>query len=174
MVMIAYSSSIASAGLAERISAAMPAAAGAAALVPWKPVNPVTVVSTSSGAARSGFWRSSGDASGVPLASKKCVTGPRELKASGVCGVLKSDAATARAPRAEAASGPIDPAFDECSIASGGPLTYAMYFMNGLAAPETRRIAIPSGRGAAPAVAVTNSSGRPVSALSSVELSTSV
>ena len=86
--MIAYSSSIAIAGLAERISAAMPAAAGAAALVPWNGAKPVRrLVVTPSGAARSGFWRTSGAASGVPFASKKCVTGPRELKGSGVGGV---------------------------------------------------------------------------------------
>ena len=98
----------------------MPAAAGAAALVPWNPVNPVTEVSTSSGAASSGFWRTSGVASALLLASKKCVTGPRELNASGVCGVAKSDAATVSAPPAEAASGLIAPALDGCSIVSWG------------------------------------------------------
>ena len=85
--MIAYSSSIAIAGLAERISAAMPAAAGAAALVPWNWSKPGTLVSTLSGPARSGFWRTSGAARGSPFASKKCVTGPRELNGSGVSGV---------------------------------------------------------------------------------------
>ena len=57
LVMIAYSSSTGIAGLAERISAAMPAAAGAAALVPKKVDRPDTGtdVLTPSGPARFGF-----------------------------------------------------------------------------------------------------------------------
>ena len=60
-VMIAYSSSTPIAGLAERISAAMPAAAGAAALVPWNVREAAErVVATPSGAAMSGFCSTSG------------------------------------------------------------------------------------------------------------------
>ena len=70
--MIAYSSSIGIAGLAERTSAAIPAAAGVAALVPKKVARPATgtLVLTPSGAARFGFCRTSGAGNGFPLASK--------------------------------------------------------------------------------------------------------
>ena len=60
--MIAYSSSTGIAGLAERMSAAIPAAAGAAALVPGKGEKPGTLVCTPSGPP--------GRASGAPRASR--------------------------------------------------------------------------------------------------------
>ncbi len=104
----------------------MPAAAGAAALVPWNGAKSGHgLVVTPSGAASSGFCRTSGAASGVPFASKKCVTGPRELKASGVAGVWQSDAATVSAPLAEAASGLIVPASAGCSIDQRRPVGVA-------------------------------------------------
>ena len=87
--MIAYSSSIGIAGLAERISAAMPAAAGAAALVPWNGAK------CGREARRHAVGRGQlrllahgrAQPAAMPFASKKCVTGPRELKVSGVAGV---------------------------------------------------------------------------------------
>ena len=65
----------------------MPAIAGVAALVPLNEPKPGTEVLTPSGPTTSGFWRTSGVASGVPLASKSRVTGPRDVKPSGVVGV---------------------------------------------------------------------------------------
>src|SRR5207249_1261022 len=104
----------------------MPAAAGAAALVPSKQVRgivqsapglllkPGTVVFTPSAPASSGFWRTSGLGSGWPSLSNSLVTGPRELKPSawgapggwpGSPGWFQRTAATASEPFAEAASG---------------------------------------------------------------------
>ena len=105
LVMIASSSSTLIAGLAERMSAAMPAAPGVAALVPKKGAKPGTVVLTPSGPARLGFRRTSGAASALPELSKRRVTGPRALKTSGVVGVAQREAATVSAPLADAASG---------------------------------------------------------------------
>ena len=51
--------------------------------------------------------------------SKRRVTGPRELNASGVCGVVYWEAATVNAPRAEAASGSIASEFVGCSMRDG-------------------------------------------------------
>ena len=85
--MIAYTSSTGINGLAERISAAMPAADGDAALVPKNGLSPATVVDTPSVDARFGFCRTSGVASGLPFTSKKCVIGPRLLNDSGVVDV---------------------------------------------------------------------------------------
>ena len=87
-VMIASSASTVIAGCAERISAAMPAAAGAAALVPKNEPKPGTEVATPSGAASFGFGahlgRTEHVAGGVEAV---CVTGPRALKLSGAVGV---------------------------------------------------------------------------------------
>jgi hypothetical protein len=49
------------------------------------------------------------------------VTGPRALYASGSAGVVHDDAATVRAPRAEAASGLTAPESVACSMSSGAP-----------------------------------------------------
>jgi hypothetical protein len=114
---IAYSWSTLSVRLADRSSAAMPATAGVAALVPRKVVNrPGTDVLTASGPATSGFCRSSGVASGVPFTSKRRVTVPRELYGSGVVGVAAFAAATGSAPRAAPASVAIVPEPVACSM----------------------------------------------------------
>src|SRR5436305_4537549 len=109
-VMIARTPSAPSAGLADSSSAATPAALGAAALVPKNGSNGgPRVVETPSAAAISGFARTSGEASRWPVASKKWVTGPRELNdsTSSRPGSPALIAATAIAPRAAAASGAI-------------------------------------------------------------------
>ena len=67
----------------------MPAMAGEAALVPKNVDRTVTgtLVLTPSAPDTCGFCLTSGLASRVPALSNRCVTGPRELKGSGVAGV---------------------------------------------------------------------------------------
>ena len=95
-----------SAGLAERTRVAIPAALGVAALVPKNDGN-VGTLWRRRPRRRGWAWagcRSAGI--GAPLVVKSLVTvGPRELKASGWCGVAQLDAAIVSAPLAEAASG---------------------------------------------------------------------
>ena len=138
VVMIAYSSSTPIAGLAERISAAMPAAAGAAALVPRNGVNGSACSWSRRPAPRARASRApSGVGRRLPAASKSLVTGPVELYGSGVVGVEKSLAATVSAPLDDAASGEIAP---DCRVGCSNvtaptPFVKSMYFMNGLPVP---------------------------------------
>src|SRR4051812_46749830 len=105
----------------------MPAALGAAALVPkngLRPLAPGRVVATPSAPAMSGLARTSGVARRLPAASKKRVAvGPRELNDSTLLfpASLCLTAATARAPRADAASGSMAGEFVLCSAGVNVP-----------------------------------------------------
>src|SRR2546423_6267775 len=73
---IAYTSFTVMEGLTERMSTAMPAALGAAALVPKKGSKSATLVDTPSAAARSGLARTSGLARGGPVGLNRRAGGP--------------------------------------------------------------------------------------------------
>src|SRR4051794_5604201 len=118
-----------SVGAADRMSVAMPAALGVAALVPKNVSSAGTVVETPSAAASDGLARTMGG-TGTPLALKsRVIDGPRELKDSGVVGVAQLVAATASDPAAEAASGlmALELVGYSAIVKAGGPAT--MYFM---------------------------------------------
>ena len=122
-------------GAAERISVAIPAALGVAALVPKNVASAGTVVDTPSAAASAGLGLTTG-AMGTPAGvNNRVIDGPRELNTSGVVGVDQLEAATAIEPAAEAASGLMALEFVGNWLTVKVETPPAMYFMNGVPAP---------------------------------------